>query len=122
MLDAAFWFFLGCSLYALISFLIGARKVKNTYKTINAVNSILIHSLHTEILNAFEVKIASMKMTQLSDQIILSVARKDAEFLRTWKDTVHTTILSTVPENHRRDFVLMSLEEAKEALELKGLK
>lgn len=86
----------------------------------SAVNSVIIHSLHTEIDNAMKVKHRCLLQSdKLTDALVNSIIEKDRSFLYTWKKTVYLTVLSTVPEQQRYTFELMGLEEALEYLKIK---
>ena len=120
MFDSIVWFFLGASFYALLNSLLTHKETKRIYKTMSALNSVVMHSLHTEIKHAMGVKHASMKMTtQLPTQVVNSIIKKDEQFLDKWKNVSYITILSTVPERYQDKFTLMDLDEATDFLKVK---
>ena len=120
MLEYLIWFLLGSIIYSIVEKAISFSETKKTYRTISAVNSVLIHSLQTEMKNAMKVKHGCMHLSdKLTDALVYSVIKKDEKFLETWKETVFYTVLSSVPEREREKFEFMPIKEALEYLDIK---
>ena len=120
MLEYLIWFLLGSIIYSIVDRSINRHETKKTYRTMSAINSVIIHSLHTEIDNAMKVKHRCLLQSdKLTDALVNSIIKKDRSFLYTWKKTVYLTVLSTVPEQQRHTFEFMGLDEALEHLKIK---
>ena len=120
MIEYLIWFLLGSIIYSIVDKSINLHETKKTYRTMSAINSVIMHSLHTEIEGAMRVKHSCLLQSdKLTDALVYSVIKKDKSFLDSWKNTVYFTILSSVPEKQRDVFEFMKLEDAIKYLNIK---
>ena len=122
MLTNLMWFLLGSLVCMLLSITFLGKQYNKIVDFLSALTSVVIHSMHTEIKSAAKVKHAHMKMSDLPDDVLYSIIKKDSQFLSTWRQTAFFIIHSNLPIAMKNKFQFLTLDEATKILDIDGEK
>ena len=116
------WFLLGSLVCMLLGITFLGKQYNKIVDFLSALTSVVIHSMHTEIKSAAKVKHSHMKMSDLPDDVVYSIIKKDSQFLSTWRQTAFFIVYSSLPIAMKNKFQFLTLDEAAKILDIDGEK